>query len=959
MCVLGALAALCGEPFVRESLGAEPDAASARAAFFEAKIRPVLIEHCYACHSTKAETDGKLKGGLKLDSAAGWKTGGDSGPAIVPGKPDESLLLSAIKYESFEMPPKGKLPDAVVGAFAKWIADGAVDPRKNDAPAASAKKTIDIETGREFWAYRPPALAPLPYVKHSAAANNRIDRHILSRIEAAGLAQAEEADRTTLARRLYFDLVGLPPMPEQVDAFAADGSPDAYERLVDRLLASPRFGERWGRHWLDVARYAESLTLRGFILKDAWRYREYVVEAFNQDRPYDQFVREQVAGDLMTVGSVAERRRQIVATSFLALGNTNLEEQDKKQLDMDVVDEQLDVIGKAILAQTIACARCHDHKFDPIPTRDYYALAGIMRGAKMLEHANVSQWMAVPLPLEPDEQRRLDEHAKAVAALETQLKAAKESLAILTVSSGSKAGVVAADKLAGIVVDDTQAKRVGQWQTSTHTKAYIGDGYLHDLDAGKGQKTLTFAPNLPKAGRYEVRVAFVAGGNRAASVPVTVFSADGEKTVHVNQQAPPPVEGQFVSLGEFNFEKTDQSFVLIANDGTKGHVIADAVQFLPVERVAADADPNAAVSRSGDRDTPSAATTAESQAAAVARMEAELHRLKQTGPQRETAVSLVDQGRGVDLPIHVRGSVYTLGDVVPRGFLQVASRGPMPNLPPDASGRLQLAGWLAGRDNPLTARVMANRVWHWLFGAGLVRTVDNFGTTGEAPSHPELLDELALQLVDDEWSVKRLIRRVVASRTYRSASRASDESAARDPENRLLARANRRRLDAECIRDAMLSASGELRFDAARATFPAKLAADYGYRHTGFERSVYVPAFRNAQSDVLGAFDVADPSLVTGRRDTSTVAPQALLMLNHPFVRDRAAATAKRLLAQMPTATTVARVDRAYRIALGRAPTAEESAVLVKFLGTNAGDGERWQQVFASLCASVDFRYVD
>ncbi|MEX2188197.1 MAG: DUF1553 domain-containing protein [Pirellulales bacterium] len=944
--------------------------------FFERKIRPMLLEHCYACHSQQAKADGKLKGGLRLDTAAGWRTGGDSGPAIVPGKPDESLLIEALRYESYEMPPKGKLPDAVIADFAAWIAAGAADPRTGDAPSATAKRTIDIEAGRRHWAYQLPKATPLPDVEQPQAAGNRIDRYVLARLDEAGLAPAPLADRVTLARRLYFDLIGLPPTPEDVDAFVADASPDAYERLVDRLLASPRYGERWGRHWLDVARFAESLTLRGFILKDAWRYRDYVIEAFNHDRPYDTFVREQVAGDLLDTTAIDQRRREIAATSFLAIGNTNLEDQDKKQLDMDVVDEQIDVLGKAILAQTIACARCHDHKFDPIPTRDYYALAGILRGAKALEHANVSQWLTAPLPLEPNEQRRLDQHTAAVATLEKQLATAKQRLGKLTAASskaGGKAGVVAIEKLAGIVVDDLQAKRVGQWQASTYTKAYIGEGYLHDQDAGKGEKTLTFAPNLPRPGKYEVRIAFVAGGNRAASVPVTVFSADGEKTIRVNQQAAPPVDGHFVSLGQFNFEKTDQSFVLLANEGTTGHVIADAVQFIPIDELTEpDEQPTAAtslsnaVSRSPDRDKLQQAS--ETDAAVVARMEAELKTLKSTGPQPQSVISLIEQHRGIDLPVHIRGSVHTLGEVVPRGFLQVASYGDAPRLPSDESGRRQLADWLAARDNPLTARVMANRVWHWLFGAGIVRTVDNFGTTGEPPSHPQLLDELALELVDDGWSVKRFVRRIVASHTYRSAGVAAAAHVRADPENRLLAHVNRRRLDAECLRDAMLAASGQLRLDSAGPTYPATLSADYGYRHRGFGRSVYVPVFRNAVGDVLSEFDSANTSLVTGRRDSSTVAPQALLMLNHPFIHENAVAAAKQLLAD-GAASNADRIERAYRVVLGRAPTTEEATVLTRFVERSADAagssavGEvtvrAWQQVFLSLFASVDFRFVD
>jgi hypothetical protein len=350
-------------------------------------------------------------------------------------------------------------------------------------------------------------------------------------------------------------------------------------------------------------------------------------------------------------------------------------------------------------------------------------------------------------------------------------------------------------------------------------------------------------------------------------------------------------------------------------------------------------------------------------------MEAELTKLKTTGPQPQAVISLVEQRRGVDVPIHIRGSVHTLGEVVPRGFLQVASYGDAPLLPAKESGRRELADWLADRDNPLTARVMANRVWHWLLGAGLVRTVDNFGTTGEAPSHPQLLDELALQFIDDGWSVKRLVRRIVTSRTYRAESVAAESQLRADPENRLLAHVNRRRLDAECLRDAMLSASGRLRLDAAGPTYPVKLSADYGYRHRGFERSVYVPVFRNAVGDMLAAFDAANTSLVTGRRDSSTVAPQALLMLNHPFVHDNATAAAERLLSESAALTNAQRIERAYRLALGRKPTADEAAVLLRFVANTAvsdkstsGDAQSiatWRAVYLSLFASVDFRFVD
>ncbi len=369
----------------------EPSAAGLE--FFEKNIRPIFVEHCYECHGGE-----DIKGGVRLNASAGWIHGGDSGPAVVAGKPDESLLVEAIRYGgNVEMPPTGKLPGEKIRLVEQWVSMGAPAPR--ESTMRSIETSIDIDAGRKFWAYQPVRDWPPPEVDTRGGSATSIDCFVLARLETAGVSPQPGAERTVLVRRLYFDLIGLPPTPEEIDRFLNDTSSNAYEVLVDRLLASPQFGERWGRHWLDVVRFAESLTLRGFILPEAWRYRDYVIESFGNDRPYDEFLRHQIAGDLLPADSVESRQRQLIATTFLALGNTNLEEQDKRQLDMDVVDEQLDVLGKAILGQTIGCARCHDHKFDPIPTRDYYALAGIFRNTQALEHENVSKWMEVPLPL--------------------------------------------------------------------------------------------------------------------------------------------------------------------------------------------------------------------------------------------------------------------------------------------------------------------------------------------------------------------------------------------------------------------------------------------------------------------------------------------------------------------------------------------------------------------------------
>ncbi|MFM8272581.1 MAG: DUF1553 domain-containing protein [Gemmata sp.] len=911
----------------------QPDRAGIE--FFEKKIRPVLTEHCAACHSGEAEKNKKLKGSLFLDSRAGVLKGGDSGPSVIPGKPADSVLLQSMKYDGdLKMPPKGKLPDAVVKDFERWIAMGAPDPR-GDTGAPRKQVGMSLEEGRKFWAYKLPQRPAVPAVQNTGEARNEIDSFVLAALEQKGLKPAALADRATLARRLYYDLVGLPPAPEEVEAFVTDKAPDAYERLVDKLLAAPQFGERWGRHWLDVARYAESVTLRGLVFKEAWRYRDYVIDALNADAPFDQFVREQIAGDLLAAARTGDRAHNVIATTFLQLGNTNLEEQDKKQLRMDVVDEQLDVIAKGFLGQTVTCARCHDHKFDPISTADYYALAGILRNVKALETANVSKWVEVPLPAEPEREAAIKAHEAQVAAVQSRIAAAKAKTPAKAAS-----GVLAIKDVPGVVVDDTQAKKVGEWTVSTFNKTYIGTGYVHDDNKGKGDKSITFQPEALPPGRYEVRLAYSSGTNRATNVPVHVASADGDKTVPVDMTKSPPIDGRFVSLGEYRFEKNGIAYVLVANEDTRGHVCPDAVVFRPLD--------------AKEQSEPKAPKAPPDE---VKALEAELKRLTEGGPRRALAMSVIEEKVIEDAKVHVRGSVHTLGAPAPRGFLTVALHGTPPSLPKTQSGRKELAEWIASKDNPLTARVMANRVWFWLMGDGVVRTVDNFGTTGELPSNPALLDHLALAFQDGNWSVKKLVRAVVLSRTYQQSATGAPATVAADPENKLFGRANRRRLEAESIRDTVLAVSGQL--DPARGgpTFPASLAADYGYKANSNRRSVYLPLFRNAVPEMLDVFDAADPSTVTGKRTSGTVAPQALFMMNNPFVLEQSKHAAARLLGEKH-ADDASRLARAYKLALGRGPTAGEREVAQRFLKGRA-DQDAWAALFHALFASAEFRYVN
>ncbi len=913
--------------------------------FFESKIRPVLVKHCYECHAADSK---KLSGGLLVDSRQGLLEGGESGPAVVPGDPKESLLISALKHDDFEMPPKGKLSPKVIADFGKWIQDGATDPR-GDTNQVVRPKSIDIKAGRKHWAYHPLQAPATPKIKNTAWPSNDIDRFILSRLEAAGLSPGPDAKKIVLVRRLYFDLIGLPPTPEEIARFVNDKSPMVYENLVDRLMESPRFGERWGRHWLDVSRFAESMSLRGRLLKHAWRYRDYVIEAFNADQPFDQFLTQQLAGDLLEASSVDAQRRNLIATTFLVMGDALLENQNKSQLDMDVVDEQLDVIGKGLLAQTITCARCHDHKFDPIPTSDYYAMAGILKNIQGLKHSNVSTTMEIPLPFTEEIKRELEILNLSVAKLQNEIKTLKKKDGLPPLQ---------AKDLPGIVVDNPDAKFIGRWAKSSGVPNHVGTEYLYSNNSGS---KVIYPVKFSKGGKYEVRISGAQHANRAPKALVTVLHNDGNQSFRIDQRKAPGTfnkdrsDGYFQSLGFFEFPSGQWDAVEISTKGGGGFVVADAVQFLPVDNDGKVTTPQ--ISQPVKK-----LSAAEQQAlkTRIAKLTADLSALQKRKPAREMVHSAVEKKKPTDLKIHIRGSIDKLGAIAPRGVLQVANYGPAPEMPTNSSGRLELAHWIVDPANPLTSRVMANRVWHWLIGAGLVRTVDNFGITGESPSHPKLLDHLAVQFIKQGWSVKKLIRTIVLSRTYRLSSSRGEQQ--EDPENRLLAHMNRRRLDAESLRDTMLSVGGTLKFEMGGATFPASLKTDVGFRFQTPRRSVYVPVFRSSLPELFEVFDFANPSMVTGRRDVSTVAPQALFMMNHAFVRTQARFTAERLLSESQL-EGANRIEHAYLQILGRHATEVEVSLSQQFLKsvtdmTEKGQVEAWTQMVQSLFSTIEFRYI-
>lgn len=962
--------------------------------FFEKHIRPLLIEKCYECHSAETEASG----GLLLDSRSGWQSGGDSGPAIVPGKPDESSLLRAVAYSDpeLQMPPDGPLSPEAVELLRKWIADGAFDPREPAGPVVKQSSGLPLERAQEHWAYRPVTdpLVPIATEEGTLAADDAahpeavaaaraaaddprgaIDAFIDQQLQDAGLSRASRASKRELWRRLNFDLLGLPPTPESLQAFEEDDAPDAYLRAVDRLLASPRFGERFARHWMDVARYAESLTLRGFVLPEAWRYRDYLIDAFRQDKPYDELVREQIAGDLLQHTSRAQHEQQLVATTFLALGNTNLEEQDKAQLDMDYIDEQLDVLGRVFMAQTLGCARCHDHKFDPIPTRDYYALAGIFKASKAMDHANVSKWVEKPLPLEPEREAEFEAAEAEKKQLVSEESQIQKHLGQKP-SPQSKQGIDPA-KLPGIVIDDQAAKKVGVWTESSTVGPFVGSAYLY-ANRGKAANTITFEPERLPPGTYTVRLSYTPYPNRSQKTTVQVFSADGDTSVEVNQRIDPPVEGLWVELGKFRFEKDGQAFVLVTTEGADGAVVADAVQFLPEEtRDAPPGKANVASSTAGKSDgAKSAASSGANQADPVEKLKARLAEIKERRKAIEAMLAtrprymtIDEKLPAADIPIHVRGSVHNLGVTAPRGFLQCADFAERQPLPAETSGRRELAEWLSDKRHPLTARVYVNRLWLWTFGAGLVRTVDNFGTTGEAPTHPELLDFLASDLMRHDWSGQFVVRRMLQSATYQQAVDANERSLELDPDNRLWGRSQRRRLDVESLRDAMLAISGELTIPSSGWTLREGTKDDYRYQHMPALRSVYQPVLRNSLPELYTAFDFPDSSVSTGQRSRSVVSQQALAMLNSPWVHARAESAAESFLAEWDSQFGEdandwnAMVDELFLRCIGRAPTDSEryaTQTLIEELERKQGDRRQIvTRLIHALFASVDFRYLE
>jgi hypothetical protein len=787
-------------------------------AFFESKIRPVLVRHCYECHSSEA---GKSKGELLLDTRDAIRVGGGSGPAVVPGDPKKSLLLTAMMHTDpdLEMPPQNeKLPATVIADFRQWIEMGAPDPREAAEIAAGEAPPVSIAAGREFWAFQKPQPNRLPRTERKQWAVRDLDHFILAALEKEQLSPAPDAEPATLLRRLHFDLTGLPPTPGALSDFLKRrktlGLEKALVSEVDSLLASDRYGERWARHWMDVARFAESSGRESNItFPHAWRYRDYAIDAFNDDIPFDRFLTEQIAGDLLPYQDDRERARLLVATGFLAFGSKGLNEMNKLQFAVDQVDEQIDTVTRAFMAQSVACARCHDHKYDPFHMQDYYAMAGIFGSTRTF----YGTW--------------------------------------IDAENNNAGELITLPKVDGQLIPNPSMSKV-RLATLNKQKA--------DLDREEKDRKAAAKEALRK------------GEN-----PGDYFSLRDVLRIYWRRGG---INGKLATVDE------------------KGRALPLAM---------------------GVNDRP-----------------------------------LIKDARLLE-----RGELVKPKDTVRRGFPRVVDVPQIDAPPENQSGRLQLARWLTSPDHPLTARVMANRVWRHLFGEGIVRSIDNFGFTGERPSHPELLDHLALKLMNNGWSVKSLVREIVLSRSYRQESGWREAAFLKDPENRFLWRANKRRLDAECIRDAMLTVSGRLDSGRRQGSLVAGVRGQsvslFGFNKAipadldgSDHRSVYLPVVRDRLPDVLDLFDFAEPSLVTGDRETTNVPLQALYLLNSEFVWKQAASLAKRLQKSATNQNT--QIKRAYRLCFGRSPTKDEMSASLAFLKKANLAG-----LCQSLLATAEFRNLD
>ena len=891
-------------------------------AFFAKEVLPLLERRCFECHSHAA---GKAKGGLVLDSKSGWQTGGENGPAVIPGDVQQSRLLRAVLHvdDSLKMPPKEKMSASEIAILEKWVRMGAPDSREDVAAVSDKKRGIDMEKGKKHWAYLPVVK---PQVRAGAKAGaSDIDALVRQRLDAEGLQPSPRAEARVLIRRLYFDLLGIPPTYEEVEAFAADAAPDAYERLVDRMLARPEYGQRWGRHWLDVARYSDTLeqSVDGERrIPFAHTYRDYVIDALNADRPYDKMILDQLAADRRQEGDLR-------ALGFLTVGRHFRSNADGPAL---LIDDRIDTMGRGFMAMTLACARCHDHKFDPVPTADYYSLYGILgsleepidlpevrRGA---DEAALKPYLEQRTKLLNDWEAHVD---KCFASSNKHFRdMATEYLRYLVRSSANHRtteGYVPLDTPSGLLFYQAPPR----WEALLKQSQASGEPFFklwHQCMAlpreGFEEKAAGLVEQMPATpGAYHPWVVRVFTEKKPTSM-LDVADAYGRLIQEALKSDSP--EGRSISTLVYG----SQSPVPPAS---REEIVEDIPRFL-TERCLLHR-------REGEAGTS---------------ILTKLTALEATASM-ERAMAVRPTSRPMEPSILIRGDMKRPGATVPRRFLTL-----LPDV--DAreyqdDGRLQLAEAVASPRNPLTARVLVNRVWQHHFGVGLVATSDDFGTMGERPSHPALLDHLAAWFMEHGWSVKALHRYILTSATWQQASVWNETAGTKDPGNRLLWRMAPRRVEFEPLRDSLLYVAGRLDFRHGARSEPL--------RDGNLRRAVYGYTDRFRIPALLRNFDVANPDTSISRRSETLVPLQALYLLNNPFVRQQAEAFVKRP-EMASTAKEEDRIRTAFRLALSRDPDAEEVVAARSYLnGAPLHDAGRrqWASFIQALLLSNEFVFVD
>ncbi|HUE73843.1 MAG TPA: DUF1553 domain-containing protein [Pirellulaceae bacterium] len=922
---------------------AEPEPDQAKLDFFEKHVRPVLVTHCLECHGEK-----KQESNLRLDSRSGVLKGGDIGPAAIPGKPAESQLVSAVKRDGdLQMPPVAPLKPEEVAALAKWVELGLPWPEQSAVNRAE-------DAWKSHWAFQPVVQPPLPVASDPSLASwpkTPVDLFILEKFNVAGLSPSPAAERQMLLRRASFDLTGLPPTFEDVAAFEQDASPDAFERQIDRLLASPRYGERWARYWLDVARYADNKGYVFFEEKNypwSYTYRDYVVRSLNEDKPYDRFVLEQLAADQLDLGS---DQRPLTALGFLTIGAHFMGNVH------DIADDRIDAITRGLMGLTVSCARCHDHKYDPIPQADYYSLYGVLRSCveplvppefvSPLAHEEY-EYFATELAVRNARLEKFvrGKHAALVGGARTRVseyllaanterkKPSTEDFMLLTDPGELNPAMIVRYR---IYLEKTEARPHLVW-LPWHLLAAIPEAQ--------------FSEQAPAA------IAAMAKGETAAGekLPVEVHSLVLKELIDKPPQSLADVAARYGDL----FKRIDDAWQQQRSMATS---LADAnEEQLRQELYGEEVPANLPLTFGWGFLSllPDRASQGEYQ-----KLLKEVEQWLMTGPAAPPRAMVLLEGEKYDPRIFLRGNPNRLGESVPRQFVAIASRERKPFT--SDSGRLEMARAVVSADNPLTARVFINRLWLHHFGAGLVRTPSDFGLRSEPPTHPELLDYLASRFVQEGWSVKRMQRWVVCSATYRQASESkvqgpkskvegdggqrSEVGGQKDLDNRLLSRMNRQRLDFESMRDAILSVAGEL--DGNLGGPPVKLL-DGGFHR---RRSLYAFLDRQDLPGVLSTFDFPSPNATSPQRDTTTVPPQALYWMNGPFVTE----ATTRLLGRVEIATAAdpqTKITRLYETIFARQPTDDEKQLAAQFLGA-APTEDSWQQLAQALLMTNEFVFVD